>query len=457
MKSLFRNLMLGIGLAVATLVATPHAWGADKVTLKDGTVLEGEIVREDKGLVWMNVKVGGVSVERLLTSGEIKGIERSVGAGTPKAEPKADPKAEPKPQGEPASAPATDAKDQAATETATPAASPASSGRKVPRAVVLTMGDKAVGDMVGVYMTAEAIRRAIPMIEKEIGNDGTGVLVLRIDSGGGYGAEVPKISDLIENELKPKFRVVGWIAYATSAAAMAAHSIEEIYFTTRGQYGSCTGFYGSADRPVEGYELQESLAEMEWISSRGEYNTLIMRAMQIQQPLSATLQPDGQVVWFPDAVSGEIVVNRDNEILSFNSGTAEKVKFSRGTADTIEDLTKLMGYEELDWVGEHVKGIAWPISKSEKMQRDFRKKTLDDKNSTNIVFRTYQNRMEAAAGARDRDERVLLVNQAKIQLDRIKQMAKNNFAFIFENFGGEQKNFDTWVKEQEKLIRDMLR
>ncbi|GDY00132.1 hypothetical protein LBMAG48_25350 [Phycisphaerae bacterium] len=444
MLNSLRMMCLALVMALGLACTATSAFAADRVTLKDGSVLEGKVLREEGGIVWIKVSVGGIEQERMLLPSEVKLVERNVG----------DTKSDSK------SATKTDAKsdDKIATPVIVPADTTESAKGTpgVPRAMVITMGDKEKGDMVGIYMTAYSIQEVLPLIEKEIGNDGTGILVLRINSGGGYLMEIQKLSDMIENELKPKFRVVGWIEFATSAAAMTAHAIEEIYFTSRGEYGSCTGFAGSAYRPVEGLGLQEVLFQMEKISARGKHNPLIMRAMQIQQPLSATVKPDGTVEWYPDAKGGEIVVNRDNEVLSFNSVEAKAVKFSRGTADTLEELTKAMGYNELNWVGDRLPGIAWPVSKAEKFQMDFRSKTLDGQNSMDAIFRKYQRTVQEAAAAQDRTVRSGLVGTARRELERLEAIIRNNPRIALINWNGEE-GFREMIDEQKRILRDILR
>lgn len=325
----------------------------------------------------------------------------------------------------------------------------------VPKALVLTLGDEQNGDMVGVYMVAHILERAIPTLEKELGTDKTGVLVLRVHSGGGFGLEVQKIVDVIQNEYKSRWRTVGWIDTAISAAAMSSHILEEIYFTSRGNYGACTGFYGSLDRPVEGRELQESLVQMERISAKAGWDPLIMRAMQIQQPVSATIDEVGNVK-FHDDLSGDFIVNRPREILTFNCRSAEKIKFSRGTADTLDELTKLMGYKELNWVGKKVAGSPWPISKSEKIQMDFRRQAAEDERLTNHYFQSLQMQMEAAQAA-PRDQRAAFVGRAKQTLGKLKNMLRNNPNFAISVFNRTREEAEQLLKEYEKRLTDLLK
>lgn len=425
-----RAMAMALAAITAVCVATPSAL-ADKVTLKDGRVFEGQIVREEFGYVWIKTTVAGVPREEMFSvDRDVASLERD--SATPA----------------PAAAAATPADPEEAEETLLP---------KKPgevRGVVLTLGDRA-NNMVGVYMVANVLEEVIPMLEKEIGTDHTGVVVMRITSGGGYGMEVQKISDAVHNEFKKRWRTVAWIETAISAAAMSAHCFEEIYFTTNGNYGACTGFYGSLDRPVEGLELEESLAQMERISSRGGYDTLIMRAMQIQQPLSATVLPTGEVKWYGDATSGDIVVNRTGEILTFDHVLADKVKFSRGTADTLEELTTLLGYKEINWVGKKVPGVAWPISRAEKRQMDFRKQVKNDEDNLNSWYNLYQTNLGVAQGMPPA-QRGPWLGKARSFLDKIKNMIRNNPAFARNLFGG-RKEFQEWLKEQERIIAELAK
>lgn len=441
MKHWLRGMASAIAMGVAMLFPTMNASAIDRITLKDGTVVEGEITREIDGYYFIKSSIGGIEQTSNYGPSQIQKVERNASAAAKNA-------------GAEAKSPAN---AEATTPVAVPAAAP--SGRKVPRAAVITLGEGGHKDMVGVYMTAETIRRAIPILEKELGTDKTGVVVFRISSGGGLGLEVQRLSDVIENEYKPRFRVVGWIESAISAAAMTAHTISELYFTSQGNYGACTGFYGSIDRPVEGIPLELALHEMEKISrERGKYDPRIMRSMQIQDPLSATIDSNGDVHYFSDLTSGDIVVNREKEILTFNAVTAAKVKFSKGTADTLDELTKLMGYAELEWVGERVKNVPWPVSKAERLQMDFRNQVKTDEDSTNNYFRNYQRALQAAQSGQTREERGKFVGVARGWFEKILKMVKNNPNFkltVFNMTNDEQ--WREWVEEQEKIMRELSR
>jgi len=415
----------GVALATALLFLAVVTFAGDKVTLKDGRVLDGTITRELEGYVWIKYKTAGIEEEKMFSPSEIAKIERA--SNTPAS----------------------------AAPVAAAAAAPAPSGG-VPRATVITLGDhKGESDMVGLYMTAYALKECIPMLEEELGKDKSGVVVFRISSGGGALSEIQKLSDVIHNDYKQHWRTVAWIDSAISAAAMTSHVIEEIYFTPQGNYGACTGWSGQLVA-VKGFQLEQVLGMMERISRRGGYDPLIMRGMQIQQPLSATINADGEVKWYDNAKDGEIVVNRDKEILTFNEYTARQVKFSKGTASTLGELTKLMGYQELNWVGKEVKNVAWPVSKAEAWTMKYRAQVKQDETRFNEYRRSYQDNVAAAAGAPLAD-RGKFVNKAREALNKMKAMVRNNPAFLLFNFGMETEQFKEWLEEREKTLRDLMK
>jgi hypothetical protein len=415
---------------VACSLVSAQVAGADTIRLKDGRVVEGTIVREEAGYVWIKTTVAGVPREEMFSVGDqVQAIVRTTNApvlasGT--------------------IPPTPDVEDELIPD-------------KKPgevRGVVLTLGDRE-NNMVGMYMVSSVLREAIPILEKEIGTDHTGVVVLRITSGGGAIVEIQRLSDVIHEEFKPRWRTVGWIETAISAAAMTAHCLEEIYFTSEGNYGACTAFAGSLDRPVEGLALERVLAMMECISARGGYNPLIMRAMQIQQPLSATVLPSGEVKWYPDATSGEILVNREREILTFDYRLANQVRFSRGVANTTDELAAAMGLKEIRWMGKDVPGVPWKVSRAERRQMDFRKQTRNDQDNLGNWYNLYQTNLGVAAQM-PRDERGPWLGKARQYLDRIKGMIRNNPNLALFQFGGREQ-YEEWLKEQERRIAELAR
>jgi hypothetical protein len=193
---------------------------------------------------------------------------------------------------------------------------------------------------------------------------------------------------------------------------------------------------------------------MEEISKDGKHDPLIMRAMQLIMPLSANVMPTGEVKFYPDSTSGDVVVNRDGEVLTFNAQAALRCKFSSGTADNLDQLAKLLGYQELTWVGEKVRNIPYPVCKAEKATIEFRKRTKQDEDGLNSYYGTFRREAGAAATEADATRRGAFINRADQALRRIKDMIRNNPNFRYAIFGGPER-YQEFMKDAERTIIEL--
>lgn len=417
--------------------------GTAKITLKNGTVVEGEIVRELNGIVWIKVTSGRTEETKMLLPDEISSIDRGTtapAAGTPASNA---PTEAPKPDAPAAEAPA------AQTPAAQPAAPRSGTAR---RAVVLTLGEGGDKDMVGMYVMAKPLRDALPILKA----DNIDIVVFRINSGGGALLEIQKLSDVIYDEYRKNFRTVAWVDYAISAAAMTAHAIEEIVFMPEGAYGACTGWFGQL-QAVKDRDLEEVLFQMEKISARGNHNPDIMRAMQIMNPLSASISDRGEVTFFADETSGSLLLNPKGRVLTFNSQTAAKVRFSQGTAANLEELAKVLKEPEIEWVGTKRPGFDWPIHRAEQMQMDFRERTYKDEQQLIEYQVTLDAALQMAAGMED-DRRARLAGRAREAMNRIIAAVNNNPNFALFRFNIMPERFrEEWIVPTQKRISDLTR
>lgn len=448
----FRIFSLILLFVIGVLATIGYA--IDKVTLKNGSVVEGTILREAAGVVWIKDATGK---ERMLLPSEVASVVRGVTDSSVKKDP------QPTSDSGDVKSPGTTTQSTSSGNDGTAAAPAAGviaaskSGKNKVKAIVLTLGERGDRNMVGKYMTQHALLEALPMLEEELGTDGSGIVVLRCTSGGGALLEIQRLSDVIHNEYKKRFKVVGWIDSAISAAAMTMHTVEDIYFTSQGNYGACTGFSG-AYVAVKGYELLEVIEMMKKISARGNHDPKIMESMQVLKPLSAKVDGDN-VVFFHDAVSGDILVNPEDRILTLNAKTAEKIRFSRGTADTLDELTRAMGYEveDVQWIGEHRPGIIWPVSKAEKWTMEYRERVARDDAQFQLYMANY-NRYLAVASEEAPADRGKFIVLARAELQKVRQMMRNNPNFLLFNMGMlDMKAFDEWYAEQEKTLRELGR
>lgn len=405
---------LGLGLAAPALAAgtalTDAFDGPDVVTTKDGRTFEGTIVREVNGYVWIDLGVGD---PLMLRPDQITSIARDV-------------------ETEISSDPVTDDADEPTWERR----------EGVTRAAVIT-----AEEMVGVWMSAKPLQDAIPVLKE----DGVDLVVIKIKSGGGLLLEIQKISDVIHEQYKEDFTVVAWIESAISAAAMSAHAIENIYFMPRANYGACTGWSGALEA-VEGRQLESVLYMMEQISARGNKDYRIMRSMQINEPLSYDVEPDGTREFYLSD-EGEHVLNDGEYILTLNAETAEHSGFSQGTAGTIEELTRLLeaSIGEIEWVGEKVAGEPFPISRAEMVQREWREDMTRQENRFGQIYTQYEMEIGNAASV-PVENRGGFIRKASRYLQQIRRLHEAN-----PNFGLLRNITDEWFIEQERRLEELRR
>lgn len=428
----WRRMAMSAACAVAVLGCVQFGFALDRVTLNDGRVIEGEIARELNGSVWVKTADG---LTQFYAASDVLKIERDVNAEeteTPSSPTVTDP------------APAVDA-PKPRQERERRAVSPGA-----PRAAILSYGDADKGQgMVGTYITAQSLREVIPLLEEE----NIDIVVFRINSGGGAVLEMEPLSDVLHNEFKPKFRTVAWIDYAISAASLTPHTLSEHYFMRRGAYGGNTAWFGAL-QAVEGRGLEDILYFAELISERGGHDPRIIRAMQILEPLSVDLDENGRVKAMYQNEDGEVVINKPNRVLALTSVTAQQIGFADGIADTLDELGKAMGLTEVEWVGEEVDGVPWPVSKAEKYLRNFRDQTARDEQSINQYFDGYNVAVGLARGV-PVDERGKFIGFARRSLNSIIRMVDNNprLALFILNMSEDQ--FRDWAREQENMLREL--
>lgn len=426
-----RRLAAPVAAVVLLLGAASPAFALDKVTLKDGTVLEGTIEREGDGFIFIVTKVGSIENRKLVLREDIKSIDRDTPA-------------------EPAGKPG-DAKDPAKTTAAQPASgrdARTTPGQAIPdgaaRVAFITLGDPPDKDMVGPFMNADALERSIEMLNAMPDETRPQIVVLKINSGGGALIEIQKLSDVIQDKIKPKYQVVAWIESAISAAAMTAYTVEDIYFMSRGNLGAATGFFmqGGRAHAVEGEELEEVLYMMEKIAERGGHAKLVMRAMQIEQELSADIDENGVVTWRPD-LKGQYVVNPKGRILTLNSIDAVKFGLAKGVADTKGDLMKLI-VGDREWVEVGQQADAY--------QREFRDNVFAAQVEINELLTKLNLEMSAAQSARDETELGRHIGAARRYLAQVRSWVRR--APSLEVYMGLTPEA---FRDMEEQIRDFQR
>ncbi|MFN7021928.1 MAG: hypothetical protein ACK4WH_11455 [Phycisphaerales bacterium] len=420
-----KTMTAAIVVAGAAFAFSPAAV-ADTVTLKDGTVLDGTIIVETESFLRIRIKIGGIETVRTFSKDDVSKIVRDT-PGTSSGT---------------SSSPAPTKPEKDMTKEEKKAESDRVLNSSATRVAILNFGapsewGKDVNDMVGREITAEDFRKAIPLLEK----DKVQVVVIRINSGGGALSEMEPFQKLFQNEYKTRFRTVAWVESAISCAAMSPWPIEEWYFLPNGNVGACTGWYGNLTA-VKGAQLEMVIALMETASKWGKRDPAIMKAMQIQVPLSATIDPvTGEVHWFQDT-TGEHLVNAGNHILTLTAQDAIKYKFGKGIAATKEELAKVMGLGEVVWAGEEAsRFIDDQLKKSDRAHRQWQ-----------VVAQQYTIQMQYASQAQDPDTRGGFLGKARRYLEELRSLYRVN-----KNFGMFTGIDQEWFDQQEELIRRLAR
>lgn len=410
-------------VAVGVIFAATSNALADKLYLKDGRVLEGTVTSETPDYIYFKMKVGGIEHSDIYAMSDIKKIERdSVTNPTPST----------------------------GNSSAT---APIASGKKpngnVQRLCILDFGPPSywsaeAGNEVGVQISAAAFERAIPILER----DGVDVVIIRINSGGGYSLEMRNFHKVFA-KYKEKFRTVAWIESAISAACMSPWILEEFYFMPKGNMGACTEWSGPLIA-TKGAALEIVLKYMEDISKKANRDPKIMRAMEIMEPLSATIDPvTGQVKWFQDT-SGDKVLNPPGQILTMNAEDAVKYKLARAICATKEELAEaILGKGvEYEWASKEA---------SDMIDQSIRTNDKAEKDAIEIAVK-YSLALQLAESAQTPEERAAQVGRAKRFLLQLESWVKQNpnLEFHLANQVGALLDRE-WFEVQKEHLKDLLR
>jgi ATP-dependent protease ClpP protease subunit len=221
--------------------------------------------------------------------------------------------------------------------------------RTVRRATEVTEAPvDASGNALGVFVlpldgpVGENIRHEeIVKIGEEADKYGRGqLIVLMINTNGGRVSETELIHEALR-DIKKRHRVVAWIRKAISAGCAIAMACDEIYFMTEGSAGSVTTVRGTASVPEE--QIRDQVKAFVELAVENGYSEHIARAMKFNHYMCSYDKDSvtGEITWYGDT-SGETVLSDDESNLSFTSSSALACNFSKGTADTEDDLAELL-------------------------------------------------------------------------------------------------------------------
>jgi hypothetical protein len=411
------------------LLAPALALAVDIVTLKDGTVLKGEIVQENDAYIIIKVEVGGIEQSQLKVRDEIKSIERDAGEAAPADDREAD---------RPAVRP--DNRDKDAEKAIADGAT---------RVAFLRLGERASGkDMVGPYLNGNAIRESAEILRDLPENERPDIVVLHIDSGGGAVAELDDIIYAIQEDLKRDFRVVAWIKFAISGAAFTAMNAEEIVFESSGQMGGNVAYSSGpgGTQAMQGAGLEMMLEYGRRVANNGRIDPKVMWAMQKNNyTLSADIDEDGRVTWYEDD-RGEYIVSPHDKVLTLNALDAEKFGVSKGIADNKNELMQVLGVTEWVEVGQE----------ADEYQTEFRDAVWRVDAQGQRLMQSFQIAFQAAAAANNEDTFSRQIGRAKRYLAQLQALVRR--APSQEKYRGLTREwFDAWEERIRELTEQKLR
>ncbi len=179
------------------------------------------------------------------------------------------------------------------------------------------------------------------------------------------------ITDRINNtsDFKKKPRLVAWINRALGGAAYLPFVFPEIYFTTDGRHGGIGGiellFENRGDEVVREKMRSLLLARCKSLAEKGGHDARIMTAMTRGDyilsyrmvggkpeflenkmppgPEWFVIKDDGPINQENQDSLADIVRMNSNDYLTLGSQSAFDIGFSKGTADTVDDLMFRMG------------------------------------------------------------------------------------------------------------------
>ena len=347
-----KTTLVAATLGVASLGMTGNALAdTTKVTLNDGTVLQGEVVREGDAFLILKVMVGEVVKQEFIRKSDISSIIR-------------------------------DAPEASATDEAVADTGPVVMKGEKDDAQAIPEGASKIAfvsleEMVGPYFNTQALMRSMDILNNLPEEEQPDIVVLRVKSGGGALFELRQLVPYIRDQIETRYRTVAWIEDAISAAAMTAWVVDELYMMRKAAIGGCTGYRmmpGGAEA-MEGPELEEVLMWMERVSTWGNKSPEVMRAMQVYATLSADIDENGKVTWHLND-SGEYMISPENEVLTMHSYEAEKFGVSKGTADTKDELASALGCVEWVEVG----------TDADELMAEFRENVKTAELELNVLF-----------------------------------------------------------------------
>jgi ATP-dependent protease ClpP protease subunit len=189
----------------------------------------------------------------------------------------------------------------------------------------------------------EIRHQEMELVAEEADKFGPGqIIILMLDSPGGAVVEMEKIHETLA-DIKKRHRLVGWVRQAISGGCATVMHCDEIYFMTEGTAGAMTAFNPATGQAWTGEEMEEWMRRAgDWMEQGGRSRYIAEAMIHAPALLSYDKDPVTGKVTFYNDLSGRVILSDAEHNLVFNASNALDCGFSDGTADTEEQLAKLL-------------------------------------------------------------------------------------------------------------------
>ena len=278
------------------------------------------------------------------------------------------------------------------------------------------------------------------------------------------------LSDRIrdDKQWKKKPKVVGWVNKAMGPSAFLVFGFKELYYHPDAHHGGLgyteTMFKGS-DETARQKQISLRLGEAKGMGERGCFDGRIVLAMANTSTVMSMTMEGGEPKLFMDD-TGEILLtddgkegNRDtledikrdrgNDVLTLHADTALKLKVSKGTVVSRDELLEQLGIIRNSKV---IDGKANKIFNEWESELRTAEKEIADAMRNYRDVRAEKDTPSARSEARDRQ--ISLLRKA---LTRIEKYSKClNPRVLFQSVGsGNVDQCESYLKNQIELLRQM--
>jgi len=357
-------------IALAGGLALAGAARADRLVTIEGRTFEGRVITEGPTKVVFEIHQYGAKLRKTFRRQEVKYITRG-----PIETKGPDPGARPKRRGE-----------EAKVIPPEPEAPPVVKYDKPTYYVI------PIEEVIGMHVTASYLERCLDAAARRKPT----VVVLSIDSPGGYIHEVDKLVEIIRKNSR-QFHIVAYVRKAVSAAAITSLAVKELYFAPQAIFGAATAYTQDAfGLPSAIAEKFQSVwrARARSAADIGGHSPMLAEAMiDRNMELYAHKHKNGIIsIKAGKAPGGDKQITSKGKLLTLTAGEAMEAGLAKAVVGDIVLLGEELEHKEWVECKGHAKLLA--AHRKEALSGYIRKiRELQDEFTRNME-RAWENRPE---------------------------------------------------------------